>query len=110
MPIISDKIPGPCKSLRAGDIMAKDVVCLEAVDTISNIRKVLKTSHHAFPILNKQNKLIGIIPRNFILSIIRNYGWYSHLPLEDDGGEEDSEQNSRKSITGGNIESYKSKN
>ena len=53
MPIISDKIPGPCKNLRAGDIMADKPKCLYAVDTIANIEELLTTTnHHAFPIIN----------------------------------------------------------
>ena len=31
MPIITDKIPGPCQKLRAGDIMAKDPITFNSV-------------------------------------------------------------------------------
>jgi len=72
MPIISDKIPAPCKGLKAGDIMGRNVICLNAVDDMTQIKDALLTSHHAFPILNANGKMIGIIPRNFIIVILKN--------------------------------------
>ena len=84
MPIISDKIPGPCRLLRAGDIMAIKPKCLFSVDTLENIGKFLTTTdHHAFPITNKNGKLIGIVPRNFIIVLLRNHAWYGITENED---------------------------
>jgi len=77
MPIISDKIPGPCHNLRAGDIMAPKAKCLYSVDTVANVAELLNTTeHHAFPIINKKGRLIGIVPRNFIIVILTNLGFY----------------------------------
>lgn len=71
MPIITDKIPGPCKNLRAGDIMAIKPKCLYAVDTVANVEELLTTTdHHAFPIVNKNGRCIGIVPRNFIIVVL----------------------------------------
>jgi hypothetical protein len=77
MPIISDKIPGPCKKLRAGDVMAKPVITVRSVEKMDNIKKILKTEHHAFPVINMNDQLVGIIPRNFIMTIIEYEAWYS---------------------------------
>ena len=41
MPIISDKIPGPCKALRAGDIMAKDPLTFDTVTKLEEVSKVI---------------------------------------------------------------------
>ena len=41
MPIISDKIPGPCKALRAGDIMAKDPLTFDTVTKLEEVAKVI---------------------------------------------------------------------
>jgi CBS-domain-containing membrane protein len=70
MPIISDKIPGPCKGLKAGDIMAKDVICINEVETVSNIQAILRSPHHAFPVINSKRKMTGIVPRNFIIILL----------------------------------------
>ena len=71
LPIITDKIPIPCLDLKAQDIMAKNPVCLRSVDSVQRIMQVLQsTNHHAFPLLDLKDKLVGIIPRNFIIVII----------------------------------------
>lgn len=77
MPIIIEKVPEPCLSLRAGDIMASPVVTLQTVDTIANVRAALATSHHAFPLVNAERRVVGLIPRNFIVVLIQNKAFYS---------------------------------
>ena len=77
MPIISDKIPGPCKKLRAGDVMASPVISVLSVENMDYIKKILKTEHHAFPVKNQNGQLVGIIPRNFIITLIEYESWYS---------------------------------
>jgi hypothetical protein len=37
MPIINDKIPGPCKALKAGDIMAKNPITFNSVQKVGKI-------------------------------------------------------------------------
>jgi len=46
------------------------------VDTLKNIGEALKTGHHSFPVLNAAGNLIGMIPRNFIIVLIKNRGFY----------------------------------
>lgn len=77
MPIITDKIPGPCRHLKTGDIMAKKVVKFRSVETMENVAEALLTKHHAFPIVNQNNNLIGIIPRNFLVVLIKHQGFYN---------------------------------
>ena len=73
MPIITDKIPSPCKKLVAGDIMQPEPISFNSVETMKNVKRaLLHTDHRAFPIVNDENNLIGIIPRNFILTLIEN--------------------------------------
>ena len=43
---------------------------------MSNVMKALKSNHKAFPVLNHAGNLVGIIPRNFILTIMENRGFY----------------------------------
>ena len=56
--------------------MSKHVVSLKNVDSIQNIMKALKTKHHTFPLLNIHGNIVGLIPRNFILILIRNKAFY----------------------------------
>ena len=77
MPIILDNIPQPCVDLKAGDLMASPVVTLSVVESMENIQRALTSKHHAFPLVNESNTVLGIIPRNFIIVLIQNKAFYS---------------------------------
>lgn len=34
------------------------------------------STHHAFPILNSQGMMIGLMPRNHIIVLLKNRGFY----------------------------------
>lgn len=77
MPILIDKVPKPCKKIIAEDVMARDVMTLGCVDTVTNIEEVLlKSNHHAFPVLNTLGECIGLIPRNYIITLIMKDWFY----------------------------------
>ena len=77
MPILSDKVPNPCRELRVGDIMTHGPMTFSSVETMGNIQKALSTNHHAFPIVNHNFNLIGIIPRNFLIILLQHHNFYS---------------------------------
>jgi hypothetical protein len=48
---------------------------------LENIRDALTSNnHHAFPLINSRGKLVGLMPRNFIIVLIKQRGWYSETP------------------------------
>ena len=51
--------------------MAMDVVSFRSVETVSNIAEALESGHKGFPILNDTDNLIGIIPHNFVMVLLR---------------------------------------
>ena len=67
MPILVENVPSVCRHLKADQIMAKDPVCVHAISTIGEIKRALKTNHHSFPVLNKKEKFVGLMPRNFVI-------------------------------------------
>lgn len=34
------------------------------------------TSHNSFPVVNKAGNLIGLIPKNFIIVLLKHKNWY----------------------------------
>jgi predicted transcriptional regulator len=77
MPILIDKVPKPCKRIIAEDVMARNVVTLNCVETIANIEEAItKTNHHGFPVLNTKGDCIGLIPRNYIIVLITKNWFY----------------------------------
>jgi len=76
MPIITDQIHESVKYVRAEEIMTNKVESLTLVDSISNIQKALKTSHHGFPVLNMSGRVVGLISRNFLIIILQKKAFY----------------------------------
>lgn len=77
MPILVDDVPEPCKYIIAEDFMEKKVISVHSVEKVKNIVKALKSGHHAFPVLNKSGNAAGIIPRNFLITILRKQAFYN---------------------------------
>ena len=57
-------------------MMSKKLVVLQRVDTVENIAKACIAGHHSFPVVNASGNLIGMIPSNFLIVIIKNRGFY----------------------------------
>jgi CBS-domain-containing membrane protein len=68
-----------CANLRADYVMARDVKTVRAVESVSNIKKLFEddtSNHHAFPVVNQKGMLVGIIPRNHMINIIKCKNFY----------------------------------
>jgi len=76
MPVLMDEVPKPCAKIIAEKLMAKNVVKLQRVDTLGNVMRACKTSHHSFPVVNASGNLIGMIPKNFIIVMLKNRNFY----------------------------------
>lgn len=81
MPILSNHgVRECCKGLKADYFMTRDPVVFRATETLQNIAKVFKNTdhedHHAFPIVNDKGVLVGIIPRNHIINILKQKNFY----------------------------------
>jgi hypothetical protein len=76
MPILQDWIPKSNLSIMAEMMMNENVVMLQRVEKLGNIAEALNTTHHSFPVVNKAGNLIGMIPKNFIIVIIKQRGFY----------------------------------
>ena len=59
--------------------MAKNVISLSGVVTVKKVYEALKSPHHGFPIINMSGEVIGLIPKNFLIVLIRERAYYSNL-------------------------------
>jgi len=106
MPIIKDTIPAPCEAIIAANIMATDVVTLQNVDTVQNVLKACLTSHHGFPVLNSRGNVVGLIPKNYALTLIKSRAFYRQDGVVADVDRESFENKSilgDRSLAGGSV-------
>ena len=55
--------------------------------SVEDIGKALETSHHAFPVLNSNAKVVGLIPRNYLITLLQYRHFYgSESIVQDDDG------------------------
>lgn len=76
MPILKDRVPKQCEHITAGKIMSKNLNTLLNVDTVRNVLEAINSGHHGFPVLNHLGNVVGLIPRNFIITLLENRGFY----------------------------------
>jgi hypothetical protein len=56
--------------------MARHPITCRNIETVENIKAALLTSHHAFPVMNSRGNVVGLIPKNFLIVLIKNKAWY----------------------------------
>ena len=76
MPILTDQVTLSCRYVRAEQMMSTNVLTLNVVDSVENIYTVLKSSHHGFPVLNSKQRVVGLIPKNYLWILISNKAFY----------------------------------
>lgn len=56
--------------------MSQDLVTFKVVTKVKNIMEALESGHHGFPVLNMVGVPVGLMPRNYLLTILENRGFY----------------------------------
>ena len=57
--------------------MSKHLECVEGVGKVRDIISLLRDSNHgAFPVVNINGNVVGMIPRNFLFVLIENLMFY----------------------------------
>lgn len=73
MPLVSDKVKDRAKSWLARDFMIKPVVTLQMFESVGKVIEILNTtSHNGFPVVDRTNRVIGMISRNHLIILIKN--------------------------------------
>jgi len=64
------------KYVRAEEIMSGNVVHLNLVSSVESIHRVLETSHHGFPVVNNAGRVVGLIPKNYLIILVNKKAFY----------------------------------
>jgi len=76
MPILTSTVPHCNRLIRAEQFMAKDVVQLRTVETVSNIFKACQSEHSAFPVTNRTGRVVGLISKNYLIILLSLKAFY----------------------------------
>ena len=56
--------------------MSDNVLCLNVVAKMEHIKVALQSSHHGFPVTNSKGRVVGLIPKNYLIILIQNNIYY----------------------------------
>lgn len=76
MPFLRSSPPSSTKLYMARDIMAKDVITLSTISTMENCKQALESHHNGFPVINTASRLVGLIPKDILVTLIEKKSFY----------------------------------
>jgi hypothetical protein len=88
LPVLRNNMPAKTRLVRVRDIISNrvsddyELEVLESVCTVQRLYEVTQKQFNSFPVVNIAGKVIGMIPKNFIIVLIEHHQWYEHKEVE----------------------------
>lgn len=88
LPVLRNNMPAKTRLVRVRDIISNrvsddyELEVLESVCTVQRLFEVTQKQFNSFPVVNIAGKVIGMIPKNFIIVLIEHHQWYEHKEVE----------------------------
>ena len=76
MPFLRADCPESTKYLKASVIMAKEPVTLPTIANMAACKLALQSHHNAYPVVNTAGRLVGLIPKRFVVKILEKKAFY----------------------------------
>ena len=70
MPFLRANAPNETREYKASIIMSKSLVTLSTISNMEACKKALESHHNAYPVLNTAGRLVGLIPKHFVVRIL----------------------------------------
>lgn len=88
VPIIRNNIPKSTKEMYVSEVVNNlysngyELEVFESVCTVERLYEVCRNPFNSIPVVNMAGKLIGVIPKNFVIVLIEHHAWYEHKDIE----------------------------
>ena len=95
MPLLRNHVPLENEDFRVKDLLEKrsqEVQVVESVCQVGRLAEVLDNEFSSIPVVNMAGRVIGMIPKNFVIVLIENHYWYDqekHISEKISGQEND---------------------
>lgn len=76
MPFLRADCPDSTKYLKASVIMAKEPITLPTIANMAACKVALQSHHNAYPVVNTAGRLVGLIPKRFVVKILEKKAFY----------------------------------
>lgn len=98
MPLLRNHMPEANANIRVKDLLEKlpqQVEVVESVCQVDRLAEVCSMGFSTIPVVNMAGRIIGMIPTNFVITLIEHHQWYVS-----------AEKNTDKSSEAGEITNY----
>jgi len=82
IPLLRSGAPKQTRNTRADVVMAKDPIVLQSVCDMESIKRALETTHSGFPVVNVSGKLVGVCPKNILVTLLVRKAFYDKNLIE----------------------------
>ena len=72
-------MPEASKNIRVKDLLDKNPQFIEVVESVCQVERLAEVCSMGFstiPVVNMAGRIIGLIPTNFVITLIQNHHWY----------------------------------
>ena len=77
IPLLQRSPPKESRNMTAFNIMHANVITFNFITKVREVYRMLEnTEHSAFPVMNNQDRPVGLIERDAIIAMIENKCWY----------------------------------
>ena len=79
MPLLRNHMPECNLNIRVKEVMdknPKEIQVVESVCQVERLAEVLSLGFSTVPVVNMAGRIIGLIPKNFVITLIENHQWY----------------------------------
>ena len=79
MPLLRNHVPAVNKDIRVKELLERSnqqVEVVESVCSVGRLSEVLQYDFNSIPVVNMAGRIIGMIPKNFVIVLIENHMWY----------------------------------
>lgn len=88
MPLLRNHMPEENCKLRVKELLEKNPQQIEVVESVCQVDRltqVCQMSFSSIPVVNMAGRIIGLIPRNFIIVLMENHVWYDESQVTGKG-------------------------
>jgi chloride channel 7 len=76
MPFLRSSCPASSKNMFAKNFMATELVTLPSIANMESCKRALQSHHNAYPVLNTAGRLVGVMPKNMLVTLLEKKMFY----------------------------------
>ena len=79
MPLLRNHVPFVNENMRVKELLDKRQQTVEVVESVCQVERladVLDNDFSSIPVVNMAGRIIGMIPKNFVIVLLENHNWY----------------------------------